>query len=235
MRGISGAEKLSFSPEDRQRIVEASGAEFEVTCGCPKELFLILGDVMAKGKLYRAKELATDSFERMLARSERELLVWDENRDIYPTEDPHWKVIAETFRHVAILRILRFPNTFSRPAALPEVQQSVTKILDCASEVPTTSPLSKRLLLPLFMAGADSLIPHQRHYILMRIREIQNQTGFLTTAPSLLKKVWDARAVQDKKDCSNVPWMEFVSSSLNVLMKAILKYYRHAVYISNNR
>jgi hypothetical protein len=50
MGGISGAEKLSFSPDDRQRIVEASGTEFEVTCGCPKELFLILGDVMAKGK-----------------------------------------------------------------------------------------------------------------------------------------------------------------------------------------
>ena len=211
MRGISGAEKLSFSPGDRQKIIEASGPEFEVICGCPKELFLILGDVTAKGKLHLAKEISTDTFERLLAKNERELLIWNENRDIYPTADPHWKLLADAFRHAAILRILRFPDTFSRSADFPEIQQSVNKILDVASEVPTTSPLSKRLLLPLFMAGADSLIPHQRHYILMRIQEIQDHTGFLTTAPSLLKQVWDARAAQDPKDRSNIPWMEFVS------------------------
>jgi hypothetical protein len=54
------------------------------------------------------------------------------------------------------------------------------------------------------MAGADSLSPHQRHYSLIRIQEIQRQTNFRITAPDLLEKVWTARAEQDKDDRKNV-------------------------------
>ena len=237
MRGISGAEKLSFSQEDRERIVNASGADFEITCGCPKELFLILGDVMERGKLYLAGQITAETFERKLARNERELLIWNEERDIYPTRDEHWKCLADAFRHAAILRVLRFPDTFSRSADFPEVQQSVTKILDVASEVPASSSLAKRLLLPLFMAGADSLVPHQRHYILMRIQEIQDQTGFVTTAPLLLKKVWYDRKKQNKNDKTNVPWMEYVclSSQKFYMYNQLINDCRLVAAVSNNR
>jgi hypothetical protein len=87
----------------------------------------------------------------------------------------------------------------------------VVGILDAAAGLPATSPLAKRLLLPLFMAGADSLSPHQRHYTLIRIQEIQKQTNFRITAPDLLEKVWKARAEQDNDDRTDVPWMEYVS------------------------
>jgi hypothetical protein len=212
MRGISGAEKLAFSQEDRQKIVCAIGFEFEMMCGCPKELFIALGDVISKGKIHLSGEISTVEFRTSLAKSERLLRDWQPRRDIYPTNDPHWRLLADAFRHASILRVLRFPDTFERHADSPEVQRSVIGILDAAAGLPASSPLAKRLLLPLFMAGADSLSPHQRHYTLIRIQEIQSQTNFRITAPDLLEKVWNERAAQDKDDRKNIPWMEYVSS-----------------------
>jgi hypothetical protein len=46
MRGTSGAEKLAFSQESRERIVSGIGSEFEMMCGCPKEIFITLGEVV---------------------------------------------------------------------------------------------------------------------------------------------------------------------------------------------
>lgn len=216
MRGISGAEKLAFTQEDRQKIVGAIGYEFEIMCGCPKELFIALGEVISKGKMHLSGELSTVEFRKSLANSERLLRDWQPKRETYPTNDPHWRSLADAFRHASILRVLRFPDTFERHADSPEVQQSVVGILDAAAGIPGTSPLAKRLLLPLFMAGADSLSPHQRHYTLIRIQEIQSQTNFRITAPDILEKVWKDRAAQDKDDRKNVPWMEYVSPEKQV-------------------
>jgi hypothetical protein len=66
--------------------------------------------------------------------------------------------------------------------------------------------------MPLFMAGADSLSPHSRHYVLLRLAECQARSEMGIAAPlSLLEKVWQARARQTADDQSNVPWMDFVS------------------------
>jgi len=86
--------------------------------------------------------------------------------------------------------VLRFPDTFERHADSLEVQRSVVGILDAAAGLPGSTPLAKRLLLLLFMAGADSLSLHQRHYTLIRIQEIQSQTNFRITALDILEKVW---------------------------------------------
>jgi hypothetical protein len=62
------------------------------------------------------------------------------------------------------------------------------------------------------MAGADSLSPHSRHYVLLRLAEIQAKSEMGIAAPySLLEKVWESRARQSEHDQSNVPWMDFVS------------------------
>lgn len=66
--------------------------------------------------------------------------------------------------------------------------------------------------MPLFMAGADSLSSHSRHYVLLRLAEIQARAEMgIAAIYALLEKVWQARARQSEHDQSNVPWMDFVS------------------------
>jgi hypothetical protein len=144
MRGISGAEKLAFSQEDCQKIVGASGFEFEMMCGCPKKLFIALGEVISNGKMHLSGEISKVEFRASLAKSERLLRDWQAKRDIYPTNDPHWQLLADEFRHASILRVLRFPDTFERDADSTEVQRSVAGILDAAAGLPACSPLAKR-------------------------------------------------------------------------------------------
>jgi hypothetical protein len=103
----------------------------------------------------------------------------------------------------------------SRPAHDLEIQELVTELLDAIAEVPASSPLLELLVMPLFIAGADALAKHSRYYVIFRLDEIKARSGFSNPAPKdILRKVWDARAMQDPEDDTNVPWMRFVRPKL---------------------
>lgn len=69
------------------------------------------------------------------------------------------------------------------------------------------------MVLPLFMAGADNMSAHSRHYVILRLEHIKARSEMGNTAPqTLLEKVWNARSEQEKHDTSNIPWMSFVSA-----------------------
>lgn len=114
MRGISGAEKLAFAQEDRQKIVGAIGYEFEMMCGCPTELCTAHGEVISKGKMHLSGELSTVEFRTPLAKSERLLRDWQPQHEIYPTNDPHWWLLADDFRHASMLRVFQTPSSGMR-------------------------------------------------------------------------------------------------------------------------
>lgn len=129
---------------------------------------------------------------------------------IYTKDDPRWQAVAEAFRHACILHTCRLLDV-TQPAESPVIQQSVTAILDAVSEITADCPLLELLVMPLFMAGADALSPHSRHYVLLRLDHIKSRAGFGNPLPNkLLHSVWEARANQLKKDRSNIPWMSFV-------------------------
>ncbi|PYI20241.1 hypothetical protein BO99DRAFT_431931 [Aspergillus violaceofuscus CBS 115571] len=48
--------------------------------------------------------------------------------------------------------------------------------------IPTASPWFKRLLFPLFIAGAETSVPHQQRLVEMCIGEIKRKTGFQQVA-----------------------------------------------------
>jgi hypothetical protein len=77
--------------------------------------------------------------------------------------------------------------------------------------MPSDSVFYKRLLFPLFLAGADTCSPHQMHYASLCIDDIKRSTGFQHPAMTeVLAKVWEGRRT-NPHGWSNVPWMEFVS------------------------
>jgi hypothetical protein len=63
----------------------------------------------------------------------------------------------EAFQHTALIHILR--RVRKAPAASPEVQQSVKRILECTSQIVPRSGLSPWVMLttPLFTAGCEAL------------------------------------------------------------------------------
>ena len=183
--------------------------------GCPKPIFLSIAIAMKKAKEFKLERASRSSLSETLDNCEGQLRSWNAGSHTYPSENPGWPHLAEAFRHACILRVRRWHNTWGT-ANDSKIQASVSAILNACSAITSTSPLLKRLLLPLFMAGADSLSSHQRHYILIRINEIRNETAFKNPAVmGLLEKVWIARGQQDDNDQTNIPWMEFVSSQLS--------------------
>lgn len=119
--------------------------------------------------------------------------------------------MSNAFRHACILRAWRLLDP-SESASEPRIRDSVSEILDSVANIPSSSPLLELMVLPLFLAGADSLVAHSRHYVILRFEQIKARSeignmAFLT----LLEKVWNARAEQPKHDTSNIPWMKFVS------------------------
>lgn len=214
VRGFAGAEFLRFPLEIHQPVTHTRNIDFESVVGCPRELFLIMSTAMSKAKQFKLNQISHGSMESTLIECEKQLREWDSHRDIYPSRDPGWPFVAEAFRHACLLRVIRYGDTWATADNL-KIQSSVSAILDAVSQIPAKSPLMKPLLLPLFMAGADSLSLHQRHYLLLRINDIGNKTTFKNpTAMNLLQKVWTARAAQDSGDNTNVPWMEFTCDEL---------------------
>lgn len=208
MRGVCGVENLAFSQDDRRKVIDASGPEFELMTGCHKSLFLIMGDVISHDIMHSKGEIPRSTLERILGRTERELLAWNENTALYPSTDLDWRIISDMHRHAFLLRVLSSRHRSHRSAELPIIQESVTKVLDAASEIPSSNSKSKTLLLPLFFAGMDAVSGHQKHYVTMRTREIMSQTSFSTLALTILDNVWATRAAQPKGDHSHIPWID---------------------------
>ncbi|KIW48783.1 uncharacterized protein PV06_01348 [Exophiala oligosperma] len=220
LRGFTGAEKLAFAPSVRDFVYFADGFPLETAVGCPAELFRTVGLVLESGKAYRAQELSTDDFVADLEDAEERMRKWDVDQNVYPTQDPEWKLLADAYRHVCLLRILRFPNPFQTPCTDTRIVESVESILDDCAKMPWSSSMYKRLLFPLFMAGADTVSVHRQHYVKICIAEILDKTKFPQPAVmEILDAVWQARSSLEvesplaQQEQGNVPWMEFTCST----------------------
>lgn len=218
LRGFSGGEKLAYDNNVRECILSAHDCSLETLVGCPPEIFYEIGNVLSAGRDFRAGSLPEEDFEKVLDASDRVLLNWDLDQVKYPTNDPEWKLLAEAYRHASIICVLRFPNPKKAvPPDHPRIKESVSAILDVAATIPMDSPFYKRLLFPLFLAGADTTSPHQYHYVHLCIDEIKRSTGFQHQAMTgLLNKVWEERP-KNPKGWRNVPWQEWVSLHSTVL------------------
>jgi len=172
----------------------------------------MIGEILEQAKAHTGGSLEATEYEKSLHKLVRKLYLWDSSRCFYPSDDPLWLSVAGAFRHACILRTWRLLDA-TESAAEAHIQKSVTSILDSLANIPGSSPLIELLVMPLFMAGADCLSPHSRHYILLRLAEINGRSEMGIAAPrTLLEKVWHARAQRPKHDQSNMPWMLLVSS-----------------------
>lgn len=204
-------ERLCFTQELRQKLLSLCDLRFEAVNGCPRELVLIIGEIFEHGKAHSSGHLSTEGYDTQVQALIQKMYRWDSSRCFFPSEDPLWRCVAEAFRHTCILRAWRLLDP-TEPASTTRIQTSVMAILDSLAHVPGTNPIIELNVMPLFMAGADSLSPHSRHYVLLRLAEIQARSEMGIAAPySLLEKVWLARARQPEHDQSNIPWMDFVS------------------------
>ncbi|KAF5599082.1 galactoside o-acetyltransferase [Fusarium pseudocircinatum] len=209
IRGFSGAEKLSYSAEVRECVRDHGSLSLHTLVGCPPVMFFKIGQVLEAGKAYLAGDLPVEQFEQLLDGAEKFFRGWDPDQAVYPTSHQEWKHLAEAYRHACLLRVMRFPDAFTISCDDPQIRASVSAVLDVCATIPRDSVFYKRLLFPLFLAGADTCSPHQIHYASWCINEIKHSTGFQHPAMTeLLTKVWDERRT-NPRGWSNVPWMEF--------------------------
>ncbi|RAH69493.1 Zn(II)2Cys6 transcription factor [Aspergillus aculeatinus CBS 121060] len=94
--------------------------------------------------------------------AERFFRTWDADDEKRAALGSEQKALAEAYRHTCIIRVLRFPDTWRIPCEGPMIAASVVGILDAAASIPTASPWFKRLLFPLFIAGAETSVPRQQ-------------------------------------------------------------------------
>ncbi|RMZ41966.1 C6 zinc finger domain protein [Aspergillus flavus] len=209
IRAFAGPERLCFSQDIRELVACASESTFEMVNGCPREVFLIIGGILEKSKEHTLGWLTWDEYQIAMLVAKHKLYSWDSKEKMYPSTDPRWLAVAESFRFACILRILRLLDDL-RPAKSPEIQECVARILDATATIPSDCPLIELLILPLFMAGADSLARHSQYYILSRFKEIERRSEIRNPVPrDLLEKVWAARAAQPPDDDKNVSWTSF--------------------------
>ncbi|UZP45268.1 hypothetical protein NXS19_013080 [Fusarium pseudograminearum] len=214
LRGFSGAEKLSYPEDVRECVRDHGSLSLHTLVGCPPVIFFKIGQVLEAGKSYRAGDLSLEPFKKLLDSTERFLRGWDPEQAVYPTAHQEWRQLAEAYRHACLLRIMRFPDPFAIPCDDPRIKASVTTILDICATMPYDSVFYKRLLFPLFLAGADTCSPHQMHYASLCIDSIKRSTGFQHLAMTdVLAKVWDERRT-NLHGWPNVPWMEYTCSEL---------------------
>ncbi|KAF5707218.1 hypothetical protein FGLOB1_7049 [Fusarium globosum] len=209
LRGFSGAEKLSYSTEVRECVRDHGSLSLHTLVGCPPVIFFKIGQVLEAGKAYLAGDLPVEQFEQLLDGAEKFFRGWDPDQAVYPTNHQEWRHLAEAYKHACLLRVMRFPDAFAISCDDPQIKASVSAVLDVCATIPRDSVFYKRLLFPLFLAGADTCSPHQIHYASWCINEIKHSTGFQHPAMTeLLTKVWDERRT-NPRGWSNVPWMEF--------------------------
>ncbi|OLN88087.1 hypothetical protein CCHL11_00006 [Colletotrichum chlorophyti] len=213
LRGFSGAEKLTYSEEVRLCVANNNSlhSSIHTLVGCPPPIFRSIGDVIASAKRHLAGDISTAEFRLVLENAENFLRGLPLDTLNYPTAHSEWRHLAEAYRHACLLRIMRWPDTFSVPCEDSLIQDSVSAILDSCAEVPMESSFYKRFLFPLFLAATDTSVKHQIHYASLCIAKIRSSTGFRHSAMmEVLEAVWDERS-RNTRNWTNVPWMEFVS------------------------
>ena len=214
LRGFSGAEKLKYPPEVRSCVRDHWSFGLYMMIGIPPDLFYCIGTVLEAARLHRAGSLPTDDFKIQLEEAEMYLRAWDPESVVHPTNDKEWKLLATAFRHACLLRVMRWPDTLAISCDEPKIRESVAAILDACASMTKDHPCHKRLLFPLFMAGADTNSPHQQHYVELAIEQIKACTGFPHPEMSkLLRTVWEERR-RNPRGLVNCPWMDFTCSSL---------------------
>ncbi|KAJ5938210.1 fungal-specific transcription factor domain-containing protein [Penicillium verhagenii] len=213
IRAFSTPGRLCFSQDLREKLLSLCNLRFESVNGCPRDLVLLIGEALEHAKARSIGRLNAKEYSDRLHSLINRFYLWDKSRCFYPNNDPLWLDVVEAYRHTCILRTRRLLDE-KESAAEPFIQASVTAILDSIANIPNSSPLIELLVLPLFIAGADCLSPHSRHYILLRLADIKARSEMSISAPqTLLEKVWHARAQKPTHDQSNVPWMLFTHSS----------------------
>ncbi|KAF2442109.1 hypothetical protein P171DRAFT_456152 [Karstenula rhodostoma CBS 690.94] len=211
LRGFSGAEKLVFPQEVRRFVANSAESTINSLVGCPAEVFLAVGDTLALGKDYLAQELEEGDFQISLDSILLQLQSWDPLTGHYPNTDPAWIHLADAYRHMAILRVLRFPDPYTTPCSDSRIRASVDAILDATTLISRRSPYFKRLLFPLFVAGAETASPHQQQYVVMCVENIKEMTGVTYhSVTELLEKTWKHRRASDGS--RNVPWHDYTCS-----------------------
>lgn len=214
---MSGPEKLAFPSAVRDFVSNSLDFSLQTFTGCPKSIFKPLQDVLSTGKAWLAGDISTDIFQLILDQSAERLRKWDMHQENYPDSDPGWPLLADAYRHIALLRISRFPDTFIIPSSDPLIKTSVDRILDISALMSENSSCYKRLVFPLFMAGADTDSAHQQRYVRICMGQIKDSTRIAQPALfQLLETVWQARA--NSSHDRNVPWMEWVSLKRRYLL-----------------
>ena len=229
LRGFSGAEKLAFPKNVRQYVATTASSTLTSLVGCPVEVFTAISDTLALGKKYRAGHLDHEEFQTSVDETLHRLHEWDPAAGLYPNEDPEWTHLAEAYRHMAIQRVSRFPDSFKIPCTHHRIRVSVEAILDASTRVPRRSQYFKRLLFPLFMAAAETESPQQQQYVVMCVEHISEMSGIIYhSITELLEKTWEDRRNSD--GLRNVPWQEYVRISIHLLYITLIRN-RHAPYI----
>lgn len=234
LRGFSGAEKLAFPPNVHDFVATSAASTLTSLVGCPVEVFVAISETLVAGKEYRAGSLGKAMFQTSLDSTLLRLQDWDPNTGLYPNQDHEWVHLAEAYRHMAILRVLRFPDPYDMPCTDPSICASVAAILDASTRVPRRSQYFKRLLFPLFIAAAETESPHQQQYVVMCVEHISEMTGITYhSINELLEKTWQKRRTPNGD--RNVPWHDFVRTANNIL-RTLLTMSRHAplTYIRGN-
>ncbi|KAJ0422827.1 fungal-specific transcription factor domain-containing protein [Aspergillus carlsbadensis] len=217
IRSLSDPKRLCFSPGLRQTIIALSTPKFEQVNGCPRDLFLMVGDALEYAKSHDMGGIDRQQYKQLLLGVQLKMYSWQLSDWAFPAgddgENKSWAAVGETFRHAFILHTSRLLSP-ERPAEAAIIQDSVTAILDAVSEI-QTGPL-ELVILPLFIAGADCISRHSRHYVILRLDGITAISGFSTDLPKmLLRQVWDARAEQVKREFENILWTAFTDTTGN--------------------
>lgn len=212
---MSGAEKLAFSDNLRSVVRDDVSMEFEMATGCPAELFYEIGRVLMCAKAHLASDITDYDLEEALHSLTITIDSMNLQEASYPSQDPEWVHLAEAFRQVFLLRILRFPDSFKVSCEDPQVRYAVETILNSCAQIRRSSPFYKRLLFPLFISSAETSVPHQQDYASLCVHSIVKSTGFQhISMHQILAQVHQERLQSSLAWGPNVPWMEFVSFSM---------------------
>ncbi|KAI6778565.1 uncharacterized protein J7T54_003315 [Emericellopsis cladophorae] len=215
LRGFSGAEKLAYPHEVRACVYDNWSFGLYMTFGCPPNIFFCIGTVIEAAKAELAGKLPSEEFIVVLRDAEKFLRNWDPQSAVFPSNEPEWAHLATAFRHACLLRIIRWPDTYTISCDDTRIRKSAEAILDACANIPKTSPCYKRMLFPLFMAGVDTSSEHQKHYVDLSIEEIKTCTGFPHYGmTALMNKVWTERKLNSRGQ-NNVPWMDFTCVDKN--------------------
>lgn len=209
IRSLSDPTRLCFSSHLRQTIIALSTEKFEQVNGCPRDLFLMIGNALESAKSYSSGQIDHSSHKRTIFDLHIRISLWKLADWQLPDNEPGWNAVGEGYRHSMLLYTSRILSP-EKPAEASLIQESVNEVLDAVSKIPHS--LIQLMIMPLFIAGTDALSSHSRHYILLVLDTIKGVAGFSNDVPKiLLQQVWEARGRQEKLDKRNILWTSFVS------------------------